>query len=338
MAHYTHASREHILALVEQGNYSVREAANRCGVSVRSAQRWMQQWRTSGSIGRLPGTGLMRVSTADEDSHLVETSQENPFLNSVELKQSTNFPGCPYTVRKRLQEAGITCKKPAIKECLTEEQIIDRCAFAELELNRNWDHVIFSDETCFSSAEFGPVLVYRPRGTRYDKRYVGERARSGRISVSCWGWISSDGAGVLHRIDGHLTSDQYLHILENIMIPSVRERYPDGVIQFMQDASPIHCSRRVQRWFSDQDSIEVLNWVPRAPDLNPIEHVWSKWKRHIRKNWPHPPPRSDDALWSIMLDAWEEIALDEQYFKNLVQSMPRRLQQVVEAGGYWTRY
>lgn len=82
----------------------------------------------------------------------------------------------------------------------------------------------------------------------------------------------------------------------------------------------------------------MLNWVPRAPDLNPIEHVWAKWKHHIRKNWPHPPPRSDDALWSIMLDAWEEIALDEQYFKHLVQSMPRRLQHVVDAGGYWTRY
>jgi hypothetical protein len=92
----------------------------------------------------------------------------------------------------------------------------------------------------FSSANDGPVRVYRPRGTRYNAEYVKESARSGRVSVAVWGWISSRGIGLLHGIDGRLDAAQYLHILRDIMVPSVREMYPDGVINFQPDQSPVH--------------------------------------------------------------------------------------------------
>jgi len=35
-------------------------------------------------------------------------------------------------------------------------------------------------------------------------------------------WISHEGAGVLHRIEGHLDDLQYQHILQNVMVASVR--------------------------------------------------------------------------------------------------------------------
>ena len=94
--------------------------------------------------------------------------------------------------------------------------------------------------------------------------------RSGCVSVNCWGWISHEGAGVLHRIEGHLDGLQYQHILQNVMVPSVRMLYPDCIIH-LQDNSSIHDSRVVQECLSRQADIELLEWLPRGPDMNPIE-------------------------------------------------------------------
>jgi hypothetical protein len=103
-------------------------------------------------------------------------------------------------------------------------------------VDRDWGNVICSDESVFSSANDGPVRVYRPQETRYNAEYMKESARSGRASIAVWGCISSRGIGLLHRIDGRLDGTWHLHILRVIMI-SVREMYLDGVINFQQDVS-----------------------------------------------------------------------------------------------------
>jgi hypothetical protein len=145
-----------------------------------------------------------------------------------------------------------------VKEKLSEEHRQYRLAFAEDNVDRDWGNVIFSDESVFPSANDGPVRVYRPQGTRYNAEYVKESARSGRVSVAVWGWISR-GIGLLHRIDGRLDGAQYLHILRDIMVPSVREMYPDGLINFQQDQSSVHKSKLLQGWLADQNEVELLD-------------------------------------------------------------------------------
>jgi hypothetical protein len=56
--------------------------------------------------------------------------------------------------------------------------------------------------------------------------------------------------------------------------------YPDAVIQFQQDHSVIHDSRVVREWLSLQADAELIDWPPRAPDMNPIENMWSEVKKH----------------------------------------------------------
>jgi hypothetical protein len=77
-----------------------------------------------------------------------------------------------------------------VKEVLTDEQQLYRFAFAESNVDRNWDRVIFTDKSTFSSANDGLVLVYRPQGERYNPQYMSTCKRSGRVSVHCWGWSS----------------------------------------------------------------------------------------------------------------------------------------------------
>jgi hypothetical protein len=57
--------------------------------------------------------------------------------------------------------------------------------------------------------------------------------------------LSTVGAEVLHRIEGHLDGLQYQHILQDVMVPSVQMLYPDGIIHLQQNHSSIHDSRVV---------------------------------------------------------------------------------------------
>ena len=157
-----------------------------------------------------------------------------------------------------------------------------------------------------------------------------------RVSVFCWGWISHEGAEMLHRIEGHLDSLQYQHILQNVVLPSVRMLYPDGIIHFQQDHSYIHDSRVVQGWLSLQADVELIDWPPRAPDMNPIEDMWSEVKRTMQETWPVLPPRNSDELCTLVSDVWDEVASSQRYVRSLIESMTRRMKSVVVAKGFWT--
>ena len=126
------------------------------------------------------------------------------------------------------------------------------------------------------------------------------------MSVHCWCWISHEVAGILQRIEGHLDDLQYKQILHNIMVPSVRMLYPEGIIHLQQDHSSIHDSRVVQEWLSRQADVELLDWPPRAPDTNPNENMQSEVKMTMQETWPVLPPRNSDKIWALVSDAWHE--------------------------------
>ena len=66
--------------------------------------------------------------------------------------------------------------------------------------------------------------------------------------------------------------------------------------------------------------------------------MWAQVKKHMRKNWPKPPPRRPNDLWKLIQDAWDAMAEKKHSLKRLVDSMPTRLQNVIELGGRRTKY
>jgi hypothetical protein len=94
--------------------------------------------------------------------------------------------------------------------------------------------------------------VHRENGTRFAPAHIKKISRSGRKSVPVWAWISFDGSGMLHRINGLLTGKQYINILEDSLLPSAWTRFgTDELIPFVQDLSSIHTRDIVIDWFED---------------------------------------------------------------------------------------
>ena len=94
----------------------------------------------------------------------------------------------------------------------------------------------------------------------------------------------------------------------------------------------------VQERVARQAEVEILDWPPRAPDMNSIEKMWSEVKRTMQETWSVLSPRNSDELWALMSDAWDEVGSSTRYILSMIESMTRRIKSVVEAEGFRTSY
>ena len=74
-------------------------------------------------------------------------------------------------------------------------------------------------------------------------------------------------------IDHCMNAEVYTGILDDYLLPTL-EYYSlqaDNII-FQQDNDSKHTSCAAYKWFKD-NGIEVLEWSPQSPDLNPVENL-----------------------------------------------------------------
>ena len=101
---------------------------------------------------------------------------------------------------------------------------------------------------------------------------------------------------------------------------------------FMQNGAPCHRSK-VARTFLAENRIKVLDWPSNSPDLNPIENPWTNMKNKVAEK--HPP--SAKNLVKVIEEVWVK-EISQEFCRNLVHSMPQRLQEVIKTGGGSTKY
>lgn len=100
---------------------------------------------------------------------------------------------------------------------------------------------------------------------------------------------------------------------------------------FHHDNDPKHTSRLLKSWLSDKN-IDVLDWPLKGHDLNPIEYLLAIVKRDLKdKNL-----QNNDELFQMVQQSWNSISV--QTCQHLIQSLPRRLDNVVKNKGYSTKY
>ena len=79
------------------------------------------------------------------------------------------------------------------------------------------------------------------------------------------------------------------------------------------------------------NGVQLLDWPAQSPDLNPIEHLWNEVDRRLKKLPVRISGKED--LWDKIQGIWNEIEVD--VCTNLIESMPRRINDVIKAkGGY----
>ncbi|PKC53695.1 transposable element Tcb1 transposase, partial [Rhizophagus irregularis] len=66
----------------------------------------------------------------------------------------------------------------------------------------------------------------------------------------------------------------------------------------------------------------------KSPDLNPIEYLWNDASNNII--------RERDALWEYVSQVWNKTALET--CTKLIETLPERIQDIINAKGGYTRW
>ena len=149
-----------------------------------------------------------------------------------------------------------------------------------------------------------------------------------------WGCMTPQGVGYMCKMDGRMDAELYTSILQDDFLKTVEFYGLDReTIIFQQDNNPKHTSHKASNWFK-QNHINVLKWPAQSPDLNPIEHLWQQLKQQL--NAYEVPPVDIHELWDRVEMEWEKIP--KEVCRNLIESMPRRIEAVIKAKGAQTKY
>jgi transposase len=209
----------------------------------------------------------------------------------------------------------------------------------------DWEGVVWSDECSVEkSKDPRTVWVIRNLYEKWEKDCIAPFHKGPDVKLMVWAcfWGRNKGTFVpiiLRSVDQWV----YRDLLESCLLP-VLQRVQDtiGDPVFMQDNARVHTARHVTDWL-DENNVQVMDWPPYSPDLNPIEHVWVRLKEGLHKrfpdiaNTPGGPDKVRERLSMVLPEIWEK-DIEGDFLEKLWESMPQRVAAVIEANGWYTKY
>lgn len=329
-----------VKVLLKNG-YSIRYIKKQVGVSVGKIAEIRK------SLGLLPTIakkGRPAILKSRDLNSLGRSVVSGTISNAVEatkmLQTDYDINVCAQTTRRALQKAGFQAKVKPKKPALSNNNIKKRLKWAYEHRHwtvKDWEQVIWSDETRVNRfGSDGKQYTYIKKGARLQKHNINGTRKNcgGRLMV--WSCFSAAGIGYLVDIgDKNMQKEDYLGILQDDLIASIDYyNLNHSQVEFMQDNDPKHTSKIVTKWLQEQD-FKVMEWPPQSPDLNPIENMWALLKRRLYNNYDKPASNLDE-LFKRSSKIWYDITVEE--CQKYVNTMPRRVEQVIQRKGLWTDY
>ena len=120
-------------------------------------------------------------------------------------------------------------------------------------MQRQWDSVIFSDESTFQVCVGDARLnVIRNKNEAFHKDCLRRQVKF-PASVMVWGCMSSQGVGNLHFVDGTVKAVNYIEILNNNLLTSVPNLCRGKEYIFQKDGAPPHTAKITKAWLNGKD-------------------------------------------------------------------------------------
>jgi hypothetical protein len=307
--------------LWESGIKRSHKISRMTSIPLRTCQRFVSLLNSGQKVKRKPGSGgHNRIVPKVERKLLKKFKQAKKPLSVAQIARNVDISKS--SALKIMKKYGFRYKK--IKRVLSLESKERRVNFCQNMLERISDvgFIIFSDETSFWINRSRPTHSWVCLGSDEEPRYSRNGLHGPKLHV--WGAISSRGRISLKIWEKNMDAELYVSILDQKK-REMRSLYPDGFI-FMQDNDPKHTSN-VAKNFIAQNFMELLDWPPYSPDLNPIEEVWSWLKRRVNQE----IPKNLQELKNSILKHWRSI--NPEFLAPFFNSLENRYLHIIKSNG-----
>lgn len=317
---------------------SFREIGRRVGRNQTTVMRICDRWVQEGTTDRRDRPHRPQCTTSRDDRQIVRMAVTDRSLTSRTISQQiqsvTHHPVSARTIRRRLQQNGLSARRPLLCLPLTRNHRRLRRQWCDERRmwTTEWNEILFTDESRFCMQHHdGRIRVWRHRGERMLNSCIMHRHTGPAPGIMVWGGIGYLSRTPLVRIAGTLTSQRYIsEVLEPVVL-SYLQGLPTAI--FQQDNARPHVARIVQGFFVNHQ-IELLPWPARSLDLSPIENMWSMVAQQLTQS--SSPAVTPDQLWQRVEAAWS--AVPQEHIQSLFESMPRRVAAVISNNGGYSGY
>ena len=160
-----------------------------------------------------------------------------------------------------------------------------------------------------------------------DPQFTQKTVKFGGGKIMVWGYIQYGGVREICRVDGTINSQKYQEVLATSYIPNHKRGH---ILQ--QDGAPSNTSISTSKFLKAKQIKVLQDWPAQSPDLNIIEHMWGRMKEEALKM----KPKNLDELWEACKTAF--FAIPDDFINKLYDSLPNRMDAVLQAHGSHTRY
>lgn len=339
----TEAERVEIISMRRTGE-TFQRIADELNIIVETVKKVFAKWQQYHVINDRPKCGRPQKLNERSRRHLVRMMQNDNVRTSTQLaivsSRQFNEPISAQTARNILHKEGVHARHTIPKPLLTRGHKKERLEFALRHAHwsvDNWKQVVFSDESLITAYPINSRSIVWTKGTKgLNPKLVVPAVQAGGSKIMVWGCISKHGFHDLALLEGSVDSEAYIATLSNHLLPVISTYFRNEDVVFQQDGAKIHTSHTTTE-FLNENNITVLEWPPHSPDVNIIEHVWNYLKTEIHKL---PPATNANMLWSnttkVMPFMWSHEMTKK--IRNLYESMPHRIQAIIDARGGNTEY
>lgn len=313
--------------MTESGQ-SAAEIAKQLHISKSSVQRYRRKLKL-GEPQRKPRLKtVVNTNNQRKVKNLIRGKRNMSIRNATKQLNAKGIQMSTMSVWKCAKMAGLKKKKYPRKIRLNDDQKEKRVAYAIAHQDDDWSRYIFIDE---SRVELTSLPNSRNDGVWLGKEEQAEPWIKDKhpTSLNVLAGICKGGRTKLHLYEGTMNSTKYQGFLKQIIKEANSSLFPDSEWTLVQDSAPYHTTNAVYQLFKKK-KVKVIHrdqWPAQSPDLNPIEHVWSVLKDHIKKK----PPHTKEELKKIAKKEWSKISQD--IIDNCVIGLTSRLKSVIEAEG-----
>ncbi|KAI7947474.1 hypothetical protein MJO28_009382 [Puccinia striiformis f. sp. tritici] len=266
-----------------------------------------------GTVETTKRPGRPRITTDRDLRELKDVLESNRKTKLSELSDMIQTQVCTRTLRKRIRDLGYNSRVAVKKPYVNDKQKKNRLTFAREHSSwtvTDWERVIWSDESSFEI---------------------------GKNSELCWGAFFGITKTPLVFIppNQRKAADFIRNVYKPGLIPFLKDKDPDCCrrLLLMEDGAPVHTAKLSAEFRAEAKIDKIPNRPSQSPDLNPIENVWKVLKTNIQ-NFYHP--RSVNEMHEALRQAWDDFP--SSTLIHIIDSMPSRMQAVIEAEGGPTRW